>query len=41
MTRGGIERDRETERQRISSKRCAVRTEPDVGLEPTDREIMT
>ena len=36
-SRGGAERGR----QRILSRLCAVSTEPDVGLEPTNREMMT
>ena len=36
----GAERDRETESE-AGSKLWAVGTEPDAGLELTDREIMT
>ena len=35
------ERERERERERIPSRLCTVSTEPDVGLELTDCEIMT
>ena len=35
------EGQREKERQRIPSRFCAVSTEPDVGLEPTNHEITT
>ena len=40
---GGSEhrRGRGRGRQRIPSRLRAVRTEPDVGLEPTNREIVT
>ena len=40
MSGGGAERegDRESE---AGSRLRAVSTEPDVGLEPTDREIVT
>ena len=34
------ERERE-ERERIQSRFSTVSTEPDAGLEPTNREIMT
>ena len=37
MSRGGAERGRE----RIPSRLCRVSTEPDEGLNPTNREIMT
>ena len=42
----GRERERERERERDTESQAgprlrAVSTEPDVGLEPTDREIMT
>ena len=33
--------DSEREGERIPSRLCAVSTEPDMGLEPTNREIMT
>ena len=36
---GGAER--EWERERIPSRLCAVSMEPDVGLEPTNCDIMT
>ena len=39
--RGGSERERERERERIPSRLHTVSTEPDVGLEPTNCEIMT
>ena len=35
------ERKRERERERIPSRLCMVSTKPYVGLEPTNREIMT
>ena len=35
------EGQRERRRERIPSKLCTVRVEPDVGLELTDREIIT
>ena len=37
---GGAEREEETESE-AGSRLSAVSTEPDVGLEPTDCEIMT
>ena len=38
----GAERERERERERvIPSRLYAVSTKPDVGLDPTNREIMT
>ena len=40
MSREGAEREGDTESEAGSSLR-AVSTEPDVGLEPTNREIMT
>ena len=40
MTRGGAEIGGDTESEAGSSPR-AISTEPDVGLEPTNREIMT
>ena len=38
--RGGAERDRDTE-TKAGSRLRAVSTEPDVGLKPTNHEIMT
>ena len=35
------EREREGKRERIPSRPQAVSTEPDLGLEPTNHEIMT
>ena len=40
MSRGGAERDTHTESE-AGSRLRAVSTEPDAGLELTDREIMT
>ena len=40
MNRGGAEREGDTESE-IGSRLWAVSTEPDAGLELTDREIMT
>ena len=40
MSRGGAERGGDTESE-AGSRLPAVSTEPDVGLEPTNREIMT
>ena len=40
MRGGGAEREGDTESEAVSRLR-AVTTEPDVGLEPTNREIMT
>ena len=40
MSGGGAEREGDTESE-AGSGLWAVRTEPDAGLEPTDREIMT
>ena len=40
MNGGGSEREGDTESETGSGLR-AVSTEPDAGLEPTDREIMT
>ena len=40
MNRGGAEREGDTESE-TGSRLWAVSTEPDVGLELTDREIMT
>ena len=37
----GRGRGREGERERIPSRLHAVSTEPDVGLKPLNREIMT
>ena len=37
----GWGRDRETERDRAPSKCRALSTEPDAGLDPSNREIMT
>ena len=34
-------RGRERSGERIPSRLCAVSTEPNVGLKPTNREIMT
>ena len=39
MSRGGAMR--EEERERIPSRLCTASTEPDVGLEPTNCDIMT
>ena len=44
MSGGGLERKRERERETESeagSRLRAVGTEPDVGLKPTNRELMT
>ena len=43
MSRGEAEREgeRERERERIPSGFCTASTEPDMGLEPMNREIMT
>ena len=45
MGGGGAEREREGgrkgRRDRILSRLCVVRTEPDVGLQPMNHEIMT
>ena len=38
---GGGGRERERERERIPSRLCIVSTEPDAGLKPMNREIMT
>ena len=35
------DRERERERENIPSRLRAVSAEPDAGLEPTNREIMT
>ena len=40
MNRGGSEKEGDTESETGSGLQ-AVSTEPDAGLEPTDREIMT
>ena len=40
MSWGGAEREGDTESE-AGSRLGAVGTEPDVGLEPTNREIMT
>ena len=40
MSRGGAEREGDTESE-AGSRLRAVSIEPDVGLELTDREIMT
>ena len=40
MNRGGAEREGDTESE-TGSRLWAVNTEPDAGLELTDREIMT
>ena len=40
MSGGGEERDRDTE-TKAGSRPPAVSTDPDAGLELTDREIMT
>ena len=40
MSRGGAEREGDTEPE-AGSRLCSVSTEPDVGLELTNREIMT
>ena len=40
MSRGGAEREGDTESE-AGSRLQAVSTEPDVGLKPTNREIMT
>ena len=46
MSRRGAEREREREREgdtesKAGSRLRAVSTEPNAGLEPTDRKIMT
>ena len=41
MSKGGTEKEREGGRQRIPSRRLAVSAEPDAGLDPMNREIMT
>ena len=40
MSEGGAEREGDTE-SKAGTRLRAVNTEPDVGLEPTDHEIMT
>ena len=40
MSRGGAEREGDTESE-AGSRLQVISTEPDVGLEPTNREIMT
>ena len=40
VSRGGAEREGDTESE-AGSRLRAVRTEPDAGLEPTNREIVT
>ena len=40
MSRGGAEREGDTESE-AGSRLRAVSTEPEVGLEPTDRKIVT
>ena len=40
MSRGGVEREGDTELE-AGSRLQAVSTEPDTGLELTNREIMT
>ena len=40
MSRGGAEREGDTESE-AGFRLWAVSTEPDVGLKPTNREIMT
>ena len=37
----GEEKEREGERERIPSRLCTVSREPDVGLTPTNWEILT
>ena len=41
VSRGGAERERERERERIPNRLHLVSTEADVGLDLTNREIMT
>ena len=38
---GEGKRERKTKESEASSRLCTVSTEPDAGLELTDREIMT
>ena len=40
MSGGGAGREGDTE-SKEGSRLCAICTEPDAGLKPTDREIMT
>ena len=40
MNRGGVQREGDTD-SAAGSRLGAVNTEPDVGLEPTDRESVT
>ena len=40
MSRGGADREGDTEPE-AGARLRAVSTEPDVGLKPTNREIMT
>ena len=40
MNGGGAEREGDTESE-AGSRPCTVSTEPDIGLELTDREIVT
>ena len=37
----GRGRERERERRRVPSRLCITSAEPDMGLEPTNHEIMT
>ena len=41
MSRGGAERERETESEAGSRLRAVNMAEPDAGLEPTNGKIMT
>ena len=42
MSRGGAERERETQKpKQAPGSVCAVSTEPNMGLELTNQEIMT
>ena len=41
LGRGGTERGRGRGKERITSRLHAVSTEPVVGLDPTNHEIMT
>ena len=36
-----VGRGRERERERTASRLCTVSTEPDMGLEPMNREVVT
>ena len=40
VSEGGAERERETQDAKRAPGSRAVSTEPDMGLEPTNREIM-